>query len=90
MAETNRTERRLLDSIRLAKTGTENQGAPDTTLDRARGQATKSSSATAKPEQGGAETTPKTNATSALTRSLPMLDKHPTDCYQSSPRVWPD
>jgi len=90
MAETNRTERRLLDSIRRAKTGTENEGAPDATLNRSQGRATKSSSAKTRPEQGDAKTIPKTTATPAPSWSLTTLDKHPADCYQSSPRVWPD
>lgn len=94
MAETNRTERRLLDSIRRAKTGTENEGvperAPTASPDRSQDRATKASSATAKPDQGGAKATPKATATSALARSLHTLDKNPTDRYQSSPRVWPD
>jgi hypothetical protein len=98
MAETNRTERRLLDSIRRAKTSTENEGlperaptaSPDRSPDRSQDRATKASSATANPDQGEAKATPKATATSALARSLHTLDKNPTDRYQSGPRVWPD
>ena len=83
MAESNRTERRLLDSIRKAKTG------PDDTANKA-----STGSGRSTPTARPSTPTPKTNraaipAEGATTESTTQA-KASMDRYQSSRRVWPD
>jgi hypothetical protein len=82
MTDKTATERRLLDSIRQAKTGEEPQGSA----------AAQSSASSGAPPAGTAKAAPKRAARTARAPKTPT--KRPqtglASTYQSRGRVWPD
>ena len=104
MTENNRTERRLLDSIRKAKTGSEDESAPSASSSKrpATGMATAEQPAVRKTTAAanGAATAGTAKAmasTHDVKRPTSAKRAHPkasadaeSSSYQSGRRVWPD
>ncbi len=95
MAETNRTERRLLDSIRRAKTGTDAEAEAQTpNAEKAADKPAAASAPRTRRAAGGG----KTNQAAAATKNTASKPgqshrapgTHLAGSYQYSRRIWPD
>jgi hypothetical protein len=84
MAESNRTERRLLDSIRKAKTGPDDDTADTASTGTGRSPPTTRQSTATRKTNGAAIPAKGPSAENTAQAEASM------DRYQSSGRVWPD
>jgi len=95
MAETNRTERRLLDSIRKAKTGTDAEAeAPTPNAEKAADKSAAASTPRTRRPAGGGKTNQavaaKKNTASKPAQTHRAPGTHLAGSYQHGRRIWPD